>query len=80
MVSIRYFSGDAALSCWKVIPAAPATFTNVTGFIADDSDQAFRVATVRPAAPSLRRKSRLEKREIVLTGSAYRQQLARPEV
>jgi hypothetical protein len=61
MVSIKYFSGEAALSCRNVIPAAAATSVKVTGLADSEGDQAsgFTVSP-NPIEPMPFSRSRLE--------------------
>jgi hypothetical protein len=61
MVSIKYLSGEAALSCWNVIAAERATSTKATGLL----DRAFaqpsreQGASANPA-PTYFSRSRLD--------------------
>src|SRR6266536_1813809 len=59
MVSIRNFSGEAALSCWKVMPARRATSTKVTT-VCEDGQTCGDAAKAIPAEPAYLSSSRLE--------------------
>src|SRR5207244_10552276 len=59
MVSIRNFSGEAALSCWKVMPARRATSTKVTT-VCEDGQTRGDAAKAIPTDPAYLSSSRLE--------------------
>jgi hypothetical protein len=58
MVSIRYFSGEAALSCWKVMPAVRAISMKLIRLCMDD--QALKEGELTPAHAKYLRKARRE--------------------
>jgi hypothetical protein len=61
MVSIKYFSGEAALSCRNVIPDVVATSVKVTGLVGSGADHASGLTvSPKPIEPMPFSRSRLE--------------------